>query len=186
MDAAPRGEKLRQIALNEGWTIHPPLSEARLNDIETKRGISIPDPYRTFLLTVASGLDTDCMQLCPFEESLTELEGPITTQFPYTKAYGDALIGALESGRPLSEIADDPAFAAGQFHGVPPGCLIIGELDGARSVLVVTGEERGHIWQIGDLDMPETRHRHAGDGDHRRLNFEGWFACWLVENGVKL
>ncbi len=33
---------------------------------------------------------------------------------------------------------------------------------------------------------PETRHRHTGDGDSARLDFAGWFACWLIGNGVRV
>jgi hypothetical protein len=186
MDWTDLGPKLRAVAEREGWTFHPPLDEDRLAAFERAHGVSLPEPYRRFLCEVTGGIDTDCMQLSPFERSIEEREHPLSESFPYRTAYGDQILSALAGGQPLAALARDPVFAALQVHGLPRGCLVVGELDGIQSVLVLSGEERGRIWQVGDFDLPETRHRHTGDGNLDRLDFAAWFDCWLHENGLRL
>jgi hypothetical protein len=183
MDWAALSEELREISEDEGWAFHAP-DPAAVDALETKHGITLPEPYRRFVREVASGIATDCMQLV----QLGDPGGPESRPagpFPLDAAFGDAVLAALK-GRPFAQVAGDPAFEAGNIEGTPPGCLVVGELDGVYSALVITGPQRGQVWQLGDLAFPETRQRHTGDGDDRRLDFGGWFECWLQENGLKL
>ena len=180
------GAKLAAVAQREGWTYHPPITAEAFAAFEADHGVTLPEPYARFLREVSGGLETDCMPLVPFADGAHDDDARFATPFPYDTAYGDAILAALASGRTLGDVAADTTMAARQARGLPPGCIVIGELDGARSVLVIIGEERGRVWQIGDFDLPETRHRHCGDGDATRLDFAGWFACWLIENGVRL
>lgn len=94
MDWTDLGPKLRDIALREGWTFHPPVDEATLVEFESTHGISFPEPYRQFLLEVTGGIETDCMQLCPSEGGEDELQGSLAEPFPYTTTYGDKLLAA--------------------------------------------------------------------------------------------
>ena len=180
------GAKLAAIAQREGWTYHPPITAEVFATFEADHRVILPEPYARFLREVSGGVETDCMQLVPFSEGAGDDEARFATPFPYDSAYGDAILAALARGRTLGNLAADRAMSSAQVRGLPPGCIVIGELDGVRSVLVITGEERGRVWQIGDFDLPETRHRHTGDGDSARLDFAGWFACWLIENGVRV
>lgn len=171
---------LADICEREGWTFHGPDLNAVVA-FEHASGVMVPEPYRSFVCEVSSGIETDCMQLARF--ATEELALP-AAPFPYDRDYGDRIITALAAGRSLTELGADPAFAVRQHRGVPPGCLVIGELDGALSVLALNGEELGSVWLVGDFDLPETRHKHTGDGDSMRLDFARWLDCWAAENGL--
>jgi len=174
-------EVLSDICEREGWVFHAPDPNA-VTAFEHSSGVSVPEPYRSFLLEVSSGMATDCMQLERFASD--EAARP-SEPFPYDRAYGDSIITALGEGRTLDELAADPAFAVRQVHGLPPGCLVVGELDGMLCVLALSGEEAGYVWRVGDFDLPETRHAHEPQGDDGRMEFGRWFMEWLVENGLE-
>jgi hypothetical protein len=177
----------RAVADNPEYELHPPLSEDEVLAFEHEQGVTLPADYRRFLLTVCSGFVNDGAILTPFPYVRKEMSGPLSTPFPYTAAYS-ARIRARWAASPevlLSDLMQDESLRREQVGGMPPGCLVLADFGGEQSVIVVSGEERGRIWRIGDFDTPEDLDLIQQNGDHETLiDFERWVEGWLGYNGL--
>ncbi len=153
-------------------TINPQLSEADIARFEARHRIALPKAYRAFLLCIGDGGDG------PPEYGIPKLGEIVTHKTRHTDAHLRECYEEFRFVRepfPLLETwvwenENDPNEAvmiAAQRHGH----LYLGtEGCGLNWVLIVTGPERGFVWQI------------AGEGAQPtipRRDFLTWYEDWL-------
>lgn len=176
-----------------GYQVSPRATPEEVRAFETKHGISLPDDYRTFIMSVGNGgagpfyglfplglFDGAGQGLEPWEEGDGTV-GILREPFPHSAAWN---LAEERFERPdfasdeaehewvarLDDEAWDPALMNGAFPICHHGCAY-------RTYLVVTGPERGNLWFDGRAS-DEGIVPHAGpDGQH--ITFGDWYEAWL-------
>ncbi|MBN2495259.1 MAG: SMI1/KNR4 family protein [Deltaproteobacteria bacterium] len=177
------------------YELHPTMPIEEITRFEEKHEIKLPDDYRIFLTQLGNGgagpyygvfrlgeRDED-FDHAPWEQG-DGFVGILADPFPHTQAWND-----LE-GLPGEEIEEDDEaydeaieafeekyYAADRMNGAIPichqGCAI-------RSWLVVSGEEKGHVWIDARADhegiFPDS------DEGKPRLSFGEWYCQWIRES----
>jgi hypothetical protein len=181
-------------AIGHQYQFETPLSEAKLAAWERERGIELPGDYRTYLRELGNGGAGPSYGIFPlgtWDGSGAKLEswdasvGDLAAKFPHRVAWN------LPRARltPPEEFEDDDEEGAwntaldaeyyerslldGAFYICHHGCAL-------RTVLVVTGPERGNVWFDGRPDdtglVPHT------DQHGRHLSFAEWYLAWLHDS----
>ncbi|MEU9832168.1 SMI1/KNR4 family protein [Streptosporangium sp. NPDC048047] len=174
-----------------GFELSPPLTGAEVAEIETALGTSLPGEYRGFLMEVGAGGAGPDYGLfppaLPPEENRAALAGRLRRPFrpdhaqraldeyderePSRDAYPDEEGYRRAFGAWDDEFDElDEALVAGTLCVSDRGC-------GYHTLLVVTGPERGTVWEdvraVGMGVVP------LGDGDGGRMTFAEWYLEWL-------
>jgi hypothetical protein len=150
----------------------PKLSSEELSAFERKLGIKLPAAYRTFVLRVGNGArgpdgsaDYDLYTLDQAVEVLASVGR--------SWAEGDAELGVrLQRAFPLKKLwraAVDPTPEGGK-KSVWSGAFPVGRSSEGEWVLVVTGKERGKIWELSG---------HGAVPNSPRRDFLEWYDYWL-------
>ncbi len=170
------------------YHLHPRLEESVIRAWERDHGVELPADYRTFLLEVGNGGAGPYYGVFPlgrwdgagdtlelFDDAIGDLGAP----FPHRTAWN------LPEARrtPPEEFASDeeeeawgdaleqesfaPALTDGAFWIAEQGCAL-------RSLLVITGPERGTIWD--DLRADGRGLVPCG------VTFSAWYLAWLDES----
>ena len=165
--AATRDPQRRTFgASGHGWAMQPVLSEADVAAFEAHHQVTLPDEYRAFLMGVSSAGAGPGYGLLPIEAFADEL-GPVppaflSEPFPYAETHPS----------PDEELSDDAWVweGRGAIRMSHCGC-------GHYDILVVSGPERGHVWQdarASDGGLIKLRNSHG-----EPLSFFDWFETWL-------
>jgi hypothetical protein len=203
-------EKLRRLdskhkifgASSHDYRLNPCLREAAINSVEDKYNIHLPEDYRRFLLEVGNGGAGPCYGVFrlgehddgwgfhPWEGGF--LVGDPSAPFPYQDNWN--LPGTFWSAAPhnkewASEEEADEAYESWDaklvevywtpsiMNGAIPichcGCAL-------RQWLIVTGPERGNIWQDDRADLNGVFPLQTKDGD--RVSFSSWYVTWLEDS----
>jgi hypothetical protein len=168
-------ERLGRIKTKMGvktLMINPPLTEADIARFEAQHRLELPEAYRAFLLQIGNGGDG------PPEYGIPKLGKIVTHKTRQTDAHLRACYQELRFVRepfPLVQAwvwedeidTDETVIHAARCHGH----LYLGtEGCGLNWVLIVTGPERGLIWQIADEGAQPTI---------PRRDFLTWYEDWL-------
>ncbi|MGW2211080.1 SMI1/KNR4 family protein [Streptomyces sp. NPDC001781] len=163
---------LREIFASRPEAV-PPAGWAAVRSFEARHGIVLPEPYRTFVAEICDGLRAgppyrgllSCAQTPP-DWSPYHAERLLAEPFPLTAAW---LWEEEEETGPTPELEarQDSVFVHGSLLLGTDGC-------GMYWALVVTGQQRGHVWMIdengaipfGTSLMPGTP------------GFTGWVTHW--------
>ncbi|SBT92586.1 SMI1 / KNR4 family (SUKH-1) [Streptomyces sp. DI166] len=151
----------------------PPLGWKAVRAFEAEHGIVLPEPYRTFVAETADGSPSGppAYGLLPLVELPVDWAGDgrdrdLGTPFPLTETW------IWEEDE---DPADDIEERIEQVHN--HGSLVLGT-DGCAMNwhLVVTGPQRGHIWQVTDVGaLPFGAHSGFTGGEP---GFAGWVRHW--------
>jgi hypothetical protein len=184
-------------ATKHEFIMNPCLSDREVTDFENMHGISLPPDYRSFLISVGNGgagpaygvFKLGHMDHGHDEEPWNDIfVGTLAKPFPHTSEWNDA------SGMPVFDDAweDDPQreeqyeqeystwenryWTTQNVNGAIPICHLG---CARRQWLVVTGPERGNVWN-------DYRTDHAGlepllTRDRLRVTFRAWYQSWLDE-----
>lgn len=184
-------------ATKHRFVMNPCLSDREVTDFEITHGISLPPDYRSFLTSVGNGGAGPAygvLKLGHMDDGHDEAPwndifvGTLATPFPHTSEWNDP------SGMPVFDEAweDDPEreeqydreyatwenryWTTANVNGALPICHLGCAL---RQWLVVTGPERGTVWNDNRTD-------HAGleplqTSDRLRVTFREWYQSWLDE-----
>jgi uncharacterized protein (TIGR02996 family) len=148
------------------YLFNPVLREEEITAHEKRHGSSLPEEYRTYLLELGNGGVGPDYGVNPW--GLHEDGSDLATPFPYSTREAEELIarylqGEYEGIHPKSEV---------------PGCRVIADHGcAAYSLLVVTGEQRGMIWVIGDMGWLPQFAAQTGE----QTGFFAWYEIWLDE-----
>ncbi|MFI0453577.1 SMI1/KNR4 family protein [Actinomadura sp. 6N118] len=144
------------------YRLNPPLPEADLVSFETRHGVRLPSEYREFLLQVGNGGAGPYYGLFPLDdypplEALpSEHTDFLSTPFPHTQAWNPPY------DAPGYE---DDVHVIGSLPIVHEGCGYIVRL-------VVSGPERGKLWEDGRCSDMGIRPFNSG--------FQRWYRTWLM------
>jgi hypothetical protein len=173
------------------WRLEPPLSETTVRAWEREHGIELPADYRTFLVELGNGGAGPFYGICSLgtwggpgegSEPWTGFVGELRAPFPHREAW-NLPAARLEQPEEFDSDEDEDAWndardaeyyasslMNGAFYICEHGCAL-------RSVLVVSGPERGTVWFDGRPDgsgiVPHT------DASGRHLSFGAWYLAWL-------
>jgi len=178
-------EALReQISASDAMELRGVAMPDQVAALESRLGVTLPDGYRTFLLSVGDGIWVDgepC--LYGIEAVLLDLgKGDASRPFPYDDAATTKLREALAAVAPGSTLMESAPFMALQKNAPwGEGAITIASNGGNDfSTLVLTGPQRGVMWRAGELDHPETLDLYGTPGDFTTpLSFERWLPLWL-------
>lgn len=129
----------------DGWRTGQPLDQAGVEAFERSAQVTLPEPYRSFVLEFANGAKG------PPAYGLLPLG-----QAPDADAYVSLIPRNLQSPFPISVAwvweseaePDEALIESVRTHGhLPLGT----DGDGMDYVLIVTGETRGQVWMISDV-----------------------------------
>jgi hypothetical protein len=179
-ELASLGVKKQEVSYN------PCLSEEEIEAFEHKHCITLPDDYRTFISEIGNGGFGPGHGLLPLDKAVVDFKLrdkpniPLNKKFPYQDSWNEEWITSFnwDEGYPETEIVDayiSTAHIAGslQISHFGHGCTFL---------LVVNGNEKGHIWFDGRADysglVPKLK-------DGHRISFIEWYVTFLdmeIEN----
>jgi hypothetical protein len=181
------------------YKVNPPLSEAEIVTAEQKYSMQLPDDYRTFLREVGNGGAGPYYGLFKLGEEddghghttweRGGLIGDLEAPFPHREAWNlpdtfwaegpwSREYATVEEQDAAGEAWDaqliDSYWATSVMNGAIPichcGCA-------RRQWLVLTGSERGNVWDDMRVDNAGVAPLIAEGGMH--LDFAGWYLGWL-------
>ena len=174
------GVKEQEVSYN------PCLSEEDIKEFEHKHCITLPDDYRTFISEIGNGGFGPGYGLLPLDKAIVDFklrDKPnisLNEKFPYQDSWNEEWITSFNwnEGYPETEIVNAYISTA---HIA--GCLQISHFGhGCTFLLVVNGNEKGHIWFDGRADysglVPKLK-------DGQRISFIEWYVTFLdmeIEN----
>lgn len=150
------------------YALNAPLTEREVSAFESLHGISLPEEYRRFVIEIGDGGAGPMYGLYRLDRSdLPEFAdddravGFLAESFPHSKAWNPALAD------PSYDEDDyfDPRHIAGSFTLGHAGC-------GYLVRLVLTGEQRGTVWEDGRPSDMGVYPIAAG--------FASWYLRWLA------
>ncbi len=157
----------RQLATQDAHLL-PPLPEEEVEAFETQFQIRLPESYRRFLLEIGDAGDgPPDYGLLPLARTVQTYDGKILHP---QKPFPLAAYWVWEDDEEVDEQLLGSVFADGHLYLGTDGC-------GQDWVLIVSGEERGNIWQI------------AGVGAQPcvpRRDFLSWYQYWLLGGKIVL
>jgi hypothetical protein len=178
-------------ASDHGYQFEPPLAEPRLRSWERDHGIELPADYRAFIADLGNGGAGPFYGIFPLGlwdgaggpfESWADTAGDLHAPFPHRAAW-NLPASRLEPPEEFDsddeedawhEALDDeywaPSLTDGAFWVCHHGCAL-------RTLLVVTGPERGNVWYDGRADTSGIAPHVDQDGRH--LSFGDWYSVWL-------
>jgi hypothetical protein len=164
--------RLREALDAEEALIDEPAGWDAVHEFEDRHGVTLPEPYRGFVATVANGIDAG-----PPDQGLEPLGGA-----PW--GWPAPAVGTLSRPFPLTAgWSVDDARAAGPEITVrslrADGLLPLGG-DGCDTywALVVSGAQRGHVWWFTDGGaQPFGREFGYTTGEP---GFAGWLLHWCA------
>lgn len=179
------------------YQLNPCLTESEVRAFEQKHSVKLPEEYRTFLLGAGDGGAGPGYGLFPLQETvISDESGYLARPFPYIEWWNGMTppnwwdLPDAQELTPTDTQTDADYFADSHVHGslrlAHDGC-------GYYKHLVVSGPERGHIWEDGRAGdggiLPETPvkgpHDVEGyllipkDGSRHRMSFFAWYGRWL-------
>lgn len=152
-----------------------PLSE--IERFEQECGISLPSEYREFLLRIGTPAPGPGDGLVPFGRSFPHDDAlpPELRDFPALAAQERACLRLPFPGRNPSDGNTGDDDDDGEDLGGDGLLPLATDLCGYWAYLVVSGTERGRVWECEDGMHP------ARTPLGRPVSFREWYAVWLVE-----
>ncbi|MFI9273445.1 SMI1/KNR4 family protein [Kitasatospora sp. NPDC052896] len=186
-----------------GFRLDPVLSPAAVVEVEARIGVELPQEYRTFLLQVGAGGAGPAYGLYPAQlkpgyplwsghNADTADYSRLAEAFPATPLDPTAL-RTLLARCPPEEDDRDPDYLAfldrwnevmwgpHRTVGAIPLCSLG---DGREQWLVLSGPERGRIWNDDRADHGDLTP--APDGSGGTVTFARWYLDWLDSTEQRL
>ena len=153
------------------YRLYPCLTELEVREFEQEHGVTLPEDYRRFVLEIGDGGAGPNYGLHRLQSPRRSIPPLLSQPWPHRTEWN------LKSDQ-FGSIQEFNLEYEREEH--TQGALAISEMGcGYNILLVVSGEERGTIWQ--DL--------RAGDGgilpmqniksDSNRMSFSEWYEDWL-------
>ena len=172
MSDDPAPEELTALrAAFAGHDLGPPLGWHRVAEFESQCGVVLPEPYRSFVATIGDGctdgpphyglaaLGQDVNEQVRFEPERLARPFPLTAQWIWE---------------------NDPDPDEARYHAVwGDGLLWLGT-EGCSMywALVISGEHRGHIWDVADVGAQP--YGQPFGYTSAEPGFGGWVARWAT------
>lgn len=160
----------------DGYRLNPPIAPAALDELETRWGVTLPEPYRSFVLEVGDGgagpgpcglFRIDRSDLGRDYDEAELDRAFFAAPWPHAGPWNDH--ASVTSQTPDDEEYLDycsPRWVTGSLNISHQGC-------GYMIRLVVTGDARGQLWEDA----------RCSDGGLLPLScdFGVWYMTWLAQ-----
>lgn len=159
---------------------NPCLPENEITRFEIEYSVSLPDDYKFFLSEIGNGGFGPGNGLLPLDKAVVDFKLrnkpniSINNKFQYQDSWNEEWIASFDwdDGYPETEVVDE-YMSTDHISG----CLQIGHIGhGNTFLLVVNGDEKGHIWIDGRADysglIPKMK-------DGRKISFIEWYIDYL-------
>jgi hypothetical protein len=177
------------------YILKPRLSEDAIAQFEQEHEVALPAEYRAFLLHIGNGGAGPYYGLRSLQDALCDIRWvreafALKNPFPHTERWNlmDQYEGTLspEEYHDVETEYFKDKYVNGSLAICHEGC-------GYMTLLVVSGEERGHIWRdsrVSDGGIYAIRAWHANprrrynplfssSDDQERISFLDWYEHWL-------
>ncbi|MFI9825995.1 SMI1/KNR4 family protein, partial [Streptomyces sp. NPDC052013] len=161
------GDRLSRVRASlqesEYLELLPPATEQAVADFEGRFDLQLPPLFRAFILEAGDGIRSEDGDHFLFGLDHIALEaaadqGLPSQHFPYTNEETSAFLNAMERIPEDGSISENERLLELQHIGPLDGCLTVADHGCADySVLVVSGEQAGFMWRMGEVDVPDTR-----------------------------
>jgi len=168
------------------YILNPVLSEDEVLKFEREHGITIPEDYRQFILTVGNGGAGPFYGLMKLEDN-DENKPDLSKPFEYTKEEPFMIMNMYEEiEEQLEEYEDEDeqdeareALLNDMYKKCDRGIIFLAhEGCGMYSVLVANGEEYGNVWYFdlaNDAGIFPLSKAETGEP----MKFTDWYEVWL-------
>ncbi len=154
------------------YNLNPRISEDDIVDFEKKFSIKLPDNYRNFLIYGGNGGAGPSFGILTFEESIKTF---INHPFPFSTEDANKIVE--------TRVYEDPYYFRKIKNKVVGGAIKISNYGSSWSLyLVITGEQTGYLWMIGEGAYPLF---YKKSGESYQLGFIDWYYEWIA-NYLKL
>lgn len=166
--------------MNQEVSYNPCLSENEIIKFEIEHSISLHEDYKFFISEIGNGGFGPGLGLLPLDKTVVDFklrDKPnisISEDFPYQDSWNEEWIASFDwdEGYPETEIVDE-YISTNHIAG----CLQISHIGhGNTFLLVVNGDEKGHIWIDRRADysglMPKMK-------DGQKISFMEWYIDYL-------
>ncbi len=168
------------------YVLDPCLSKEQIREAESQYGIDIPEEYRNFLLFMGNGGAGPAYGDFPLKTALTQSVDDVhllRLPFPHVRYWNikpeDIGLVRDRDYAIFDEIYGSDAFAPGALRVSPEG-------DGYFDLLVVIGEERGHMWLDGRTSDGGIEPMIIPPDPDTRMSFSVWYEYWLDRSLAKM
>ncbi len=176
------------LVIDSDFKLAPPLDEREVSAWEARNGVRLPEDYRAFLLGLGSagaGPGYGLEPLGTLRRGQTEANASPKTPFPLREFFD-----VMDNPDGLSETElNSDKWTTGAIYLGTEGC-------GMDYLLVVAGDERGHVWMddrtngYGIYPVAPNREELGGtcedttifvpaESKHERTAFLNWYEWWL-------
>ncbi|MCL1993099.1 MAG: SMI1/KNR4 family protein [Spirochaetes bacterium] len=165
-------------AAEHKFILNPVLPEADVKNFEREHNIELPKDYFYFVTNIGNGGAGPGYGLLPLETWSRELADPpagdfLNTPFPHTAPWNDTVFYELDDDGG-DDFYHSNKYVTGAIRIAHYGC-------GIMYMLVVTGNEKGHIWvddRCSDYGIYPAANPPVG--------FETWYTDWLEKSAGEL
>ena len=157
--------RIKQAVASQGRRIHPCLTESEVADFETRWHVRLPEGYRRFLKEVGNGGEGPphygLLRLGEvpgdYDRPALDVLKDVSKPFPLTTYW-------VWEGEEEAKLELHEAIEHGHLVLGTEGCAMYW-------LLIVTGPERGQIWNLADVGTQP-----CAPG----RDFLGWYEDWLA------
>ena len=161
-------------ARSHKYRVYPCLTLSEIDDFEQQHKVVLPEDYREFLTQIGNGGVGPEYGLHRLQDSTRKDAALLSCPWPH---HEDWNLAHSQSASPqdFNETYEDERQTAGSLSICEMGC-------GYEVLLVISGEERGAIWEdlrAGDMGIIPMKNPLT---DAARLSFSDWYEMWLDKN----
>ena len=165
------------------YQFNPPLKPEEVAAFEASQAVGLPEDYRDFILNVGNGGAGPCYGIYPLQPEGSIHHGmgnhnriDLSVPFQHGEPWGADWLDLVDwdaGERPDDSRMEeylDTRHIAGSLCICHQGCSDFW-------LLVVKGNERGHVWMDGRGNLSGIFPESGADGE--RLTFSQWYLNWL-------
>ena len=168
------------------YKLLPTVTQYEIEQFESKRQVSLPDEYKTFLTCMSGGGAGPYYGLYTMEKGVKEaqeystedskgIENPLSIDFPFSNSETQKFINYYNA---CIEEGDDDEIVYPEIPDELTGVIFLSEYGcGWSYLLVVKGEQAGTVWFHGEYMCPVFF-------KGKQCGFFDWYEQWL-DNSLK-
>ena len=161
-----RLKRIRAKIVKRSLKLRLPVEVSEVEDFEVRYGVVLPEGFRRFITEIGDGGEgPPAYGLMSLQEIISRYNPPAKIHIPFSLTNSSLWEGEEPKRTELSQVASN----GGHLYLGTDGCTM-------EWMLIVTGAERGHIWNICDVG--------AGPVKPRR-DFLSWYEHWMDRGGVR-
>ncbi len=176
----------KKLSLYNYYPLNKPLNIEDIQIFEEKHNCTLPNDYKLFLLNIGDGGFGPCggpiltlkeSTIIPYDDDFKLPISYYQNEFIFSKEAMQLSEFPLEK-LISKDISDRSQFIEENYYLFFQGVIFIGDhLDGWVDMLVISGPERGNIWEFGNFAFYPKK----SQSGKNRVNFLDWYNEWVED-----